>query len=77
MISALHAIRAKNPELLICAVPVAPPDTIKKVARYADQVICLQTLADFQAVGQFYLDFSQVSDAEVVDVLRETAAGHG
>ena len=77
MISALHAIRAKNPELLICAVPVAPPDTINKVARYADQVICLQTPADFQAVGQFYLEFSQVSDAEVVEILREPAAGHG
>jgi predicted phosphoribosyltransferase len=40
-------------------------------------VICLQTPADFQAVGQFYLEFSQVSDAEVVEVLRESAAGHG
>ena len=75
MISALHAIRAKKPELLICAVPVAPPDTIDKVARYADQVICLQTPPDFQAVGQFYLEFSQVSDAEVVEILRESVAG--
>lgn len=75
MISALHAIRAKNPELLICAVPVAPPDTINKVARYADQVICLQTPATFYSVGQFYLEFSQVSDEEVVEILRESAAG--
>lgn len=73
MISALHAIRARNPELLICAVPVAPPDIINKVGRYADQVICLQTPADFYAVGQFYLEFPQVSDAKVVEILQESA----
>ncbi len=72
MISALHAIRAKAPELLICAVPVAPPDTIDTVSRYADRVICLQTRVDFYAVGQFYLEFPQVSDEEVVEILRES-----
>jgi len=76
MISALHAIRAKNPKLLVCAVPVAPPDTINKVARYADAVICLQTPANFYAVGQFYLEFLQVSDEEVVEILRESASSH-
>jgi predicted phosphoribosyltransferase len=73
MISALHAIRAQNPKLLVCAVPVSPPDTIDRVLRYADQVVCLQTPANFAAVGQFYLDFPQVSDEEVMQVLRASA----
>lgn len=72
MISALHALRAKKPKKLIAAVPVAPPDTLRKVAGYADEVICLHTPEYFQAVGQFYLDFPQVEDEEVVAILRES-----
>ncbi|MHB9101297.1 MAG: phosphoribosyltransferase [Sulfuricella sp.] len=71
MISALHALRAKNPAKLICAVPVAPPDTLEKVARYADEVVCLEAPAWFQAVGQFYMDFPQVEDEEVIEILRQ------
>lgn len=73
MISALHSLRDKNPALLVCAVPVSPPDTVNKVVEYADQVVCLQTPMNFYAVGQFYLDFPQVSDEEVVRVLKESA----
>jgi putative phosphoribosyl transferase len=72
MISALHALRAKNPERLICAVPVAPPDTLEKVRQYADEVICLETPQWFSAVGQFYQDFPQIEDEAVVEVLRES-----
>ncbi len=71
MISALHALRAKKPEKLIAAVPVAPPDTLRKVEAYADEVICLHTPEYFQAVGQFYRDFPQVEDEEVIAILRE------
>lgn len=71
MISALHSLRAKKPEKLICAVPVAPPDTLEKVARYADEVVCLETPTWFQAVGQFYMDFPQVEDEEVIEILRQ------
>jgi predicted phosphoribosyltransferase len=73
MISALHSVRAQHPKLLVCAVPVSPPDTIDRVIRLADQVVCLQTPADFAAVGQFYLDFPQVSDEEVMQILRAGA----
>lgn len=73
MISALHSVRAQHPKLLVCAVPVSPPDTIDRVIRLADQVVCLQTPANFAAVGQFYLDFPQVSDEEVMQVLRAGA----
>lgn len=69
MIAALHAIRAKKPQKLICAVPVAPPDTLEKVAPYADEMVCLQAPDMFYAVGQFYMDFPQVTDDEVIELL--------
>ncbi len=70
MIAALHALRAKNPKKLICAVPVAPPDTLDKVAPYADEVVCLSAPEMFYAVGQFYASFPQVSDEEVIALLK-------
>lgn len=73
MISALHALRAKNPARLICAVPVSPPDTLDKVTPYADEVVCLEAPQYFYAVGQFYADFPQVEDEEVVAMLGEGA----
>jgi predicted phosphoribosyltransferase len=73
MISALHGLRARNPARLICAIPVAPPDTLKKVANLADEVICLYAPDYFMAVGQFYQNFSQVEDEEVIDILRHSA----
>ncbi|OYY42409.1 MAG: phosphoribosyl transferase [Gallionellales bacterium 35-53-114] len=72
MISALHGLRARKPAKLICAVPVAPPDTLKRVAAMADEVICLEAPEYFQAVGQFYRNFSQVEDDEVIDILRHS-----
>ena len=71
MIAALHALRAKTPQKLICAVPVAPPDTLAKVEPYADQVVCLSSPRMFYAVGQFYQSFQQVSDEEVIKLLAE------
>ena len=69
MIAALHALRAKHPKKLICAVPVAPPDTLEKVSPYADEVVCLDAPELFYAVGQFYQSFPQVSDEEVIALL--------
>lgn len=69
MIAALHAIRAKTPRKLVCAVPVAPPDTVEAVACHCDEVVCLYAPSGFQAVGQFYVDFRQVDDDEVETVL--------
>jgi len=69
MIAALHALRAKSPKKLVCAVPVAPPDTLEKVEPYADEVVCLSAPAMFYAVGQFYQSFPQVSDDEVIALL--------
>ncbi len=71
MISALHALRAQNPARLVCAVPVAPPDTLEKIRPYADEVVCLAAPEFFRAVGQFYADFPQVEDAEVEAILSQ------
>lgn len=73
MIAALHAVRGKHPEKLVCAVPVAAPDSLEKVLGYADDVVCLHAPAEFRAVGQYYRDFRQVEDEEVVACLA--AAG--
>lgn len=70
MMSALHGLRERNPAKLVCAVPVAPPDTLAKVRLLSDDVVCLDAPADFSAVGQFYRDFAQVDDSEVVALLR-------
>ena len=69
MIAALHAARAKEPERLVCAVPVAAPDSIERVRPYADEVVYLEAPEEFLAVGQFYREFGQVEDDEVVDLL--------
>lgn len=73
MVAALHAVRARAPARLVCAVPVASPDSLALVRPYADEVVCLQAPADFYAVGQFYQRFGQVDDAEAIALL---AAAH-
>lgn len=70
MISALHGLRNRTPAKLICAVPVSPADTLKKITELADEVVCLETPSDFQAVGQFYAYFPQVEDEEVIEILQ-------
>ena len=70
MIAALHALRAKRPERLICAVPVAPRDTVDKMREHADEVVCLHAPDYFGAVSQFYRRFPQVEDDEVIAALR-------
>ncbi|MDQ7841163.1 MAG: phosphoribosyltransferase [bacterium] len=71
LIAALRAVRAMAPAHLVAAVPVAPPESVARMAREADEVVCLSAPEFFQAVGQFYEDFTQVEDAEVVAILAE------
>lgn len=70
MIAALHAVRAQEPARLICAVPVGAPDSLARVRDLADEVVCLYAPSAFYAVGQFYVDFRQVEDVDVVRALR-------
>ncbi len=72
MIAALRAVRAKNPQKLIAATGVAPPDTLQRIGEVADEVVCLEAPANFFAVGQFFRDFAQVSDEEVIAILRKS-----
>jgi putative phosphoribosyl transferase len=69
MISALHGLRSRKPARLVCAIPVSPPETLRKIQPLADEVVCLDTPNNFRAVGQFYADFPQVEDDEVMKVL--------
>jgi predicted phosphoribosyltransferase len=70
MIAALHAVRAKQPRHLVCAVPVAAVESLDKVRPYADEVVCLHAPEDFRAVSLFYRHFPQVEDAEVIALLK-------
>ncbi len=70
MIAALHAVRGRKPERLVCAVPVAAPDSLHRVKPYADETVCLQAPPGFHAVGQYYASFPQVQDEDVVTLLE-------
>jgi putative phosphoribosyl transferase len=72
MIAALRATRAKKPAQLIGAVAVAPPATVARLSNEADSIVCLKSPAEFYAVGQFFEDFSQVTDEDVVRILQRS-----
>ena len=66
---ALQAVRRRDPARLVLAVPVAPPDTLAALRQDADEAICLQTPIGLGAIGFYYRDFHQMSDAEVIALL--------
>jgi predicted phosphoribosyltransferase len=70
MRAALQATRARNPGKLILAVPVAPTDTLVTLRKEVDDLICLEDHEAFGAIGYYYLDFSQISDDEVIEILK-------
>ena len=70
MMSALKALRQHHPSHLVCALPVASPDALHKVRALADETVCLLAPEDFMAVAQFYRQFPQVSDAQVLATLQ-------
>ena len=74
MKAALQAIASEKPERLVFAVPVAPKETIAALCGLADDGICLLSPDDFRAVGQYYADFDQTGDEEVVLLLQEAAS---
>ena len=71
MAAALHSLRQRKPARLICAVPVASHEALALVRPLADEVACLQAPTDFEAVGQYYEDFIQVEDDEVIKILSK------
>ena len=70
MKAAVATLKREGLAKLVVAVPVAPPSTAREIAPTVDEWVCLDTPARFAAVGQFFRDFTQVSDEEVVALLR-------
>jgi putative phosphoribosyl transferase len=68
--AALEGLRQRKPLRLVAAAPVGARDTAKMLAAFADELICLSTPFNFMAVGQWYRNFDQVSDEEVVAILQ-------
>jgi putative phosphoribosyl transferase len=73
MRAAVKALRQRGAAKVVVAVPVGPPDTCLELEQLADDAICLSTPPFFQAVGQYYEDFSQTSDADVRELLSRAA----
>lgn len=71
MIAALRAVRARGPAKLIVATGVASSDSLELIGHEADEVVCLETPPMLYAIGLHFRDFAQVSDEEVIAVLRE------
>lgn len=74
MRAALQATRARNPDQLVLAVPVAPTATLATLRKEVDDLICLEDHEAFGAIGYYYQDFRQISDEEVIETLKRFAA---
>ncbi|MGZ9931021.1 phosphoribosyltransferase family protein [Streptomyces sp. NC-S4] len=72
--AACEVVRAQGAARVVLAVPVAPPDAVARLGPAADEVVCLATPHAFRAVGEWYQDFSQTPDEEVVFLLARAAA---
>jgi len=71
---AAHALKARGAAKVVLAVPVAPPGSEERLAGDFDEIVCLEQPHGFFGVGQFYVDFGQVGDDEVVRLLEEARA---
>ncbi|MDF1516993.1 MAG: phosphoribosyltransferase family protein [Lutibacter sp.] len=73
LISCVQLIALEKPSKIIVALPVAPPSALRKIREMPEvnEVICLSTPMNFQAVGQFYEEFDQVNDHEVIEILKK------
>jgi putative phosphoribosyl transferase len=73
MRAALRAVRRRVPAKLVLAVPVAPADVLEALRSEVDEIICLASPEDFDAVGSYYDDFRPVEDESVIDLLDRAA----
>jgi predicted phosphoribosyltransferase len=72
MKAALASVKNRRAKTVTIAVPVGPPSTIKELKKQADRVVCPYTPEFFQAIGQFYADFSQTTDEAVIHLLKQS-----
>ncbi|WP_262028116.1 phosphoribosyltransferase [Microvirga sp. Mcv34] len=73
--AALQAVRRRKPRQLVLAIPVAPSDTLAELRDEVDDLICLEEHAFFGAIGNYYDDFQQISDEEVITLLNRFPPG--
>lgn len=73
MLAAIRSVRARKPRKLVVAIGVAPAQSLAQIEAETDEVVCLYAPADFYAVGQFFEDFSEVTDDMVVTALSRPA----
>jgi predicted phosphoribosyltransferase len=73
MIAALKIVKAQDPYEVIVVVPVASPERLEEVRPWCDEVVCLLASPRLQAIGQYYKDFTQLEDAQVLKLLRPFA----
>jgi putative phosphoribosyl transferase len=71
MAMAIRMLQKQAPGEVVLAVPVAPPDTVRRLEKIADHIVCLDQPRHFMAIGQFYEDFTQVRDEEAKEMLDE------
>lgn len=76
LMAALGILQAEHPKKIIVAVPVGPVDTIAQLKEYADEVICLEVHREFYAIGNHYKKFEQVTDEEVIKMLRPNTVNY-
>jgi putative phosphoribosyl transferase len=75
MRAAVEAVRSRGARRIVVAVPVGPADTVRDLSRLADETVCVSSPDPFLAVGRFYENFDQTSDAEVVQLLGQARTG--
>jgi predicted phosphoribosyltransferase len=75
--AALRWARSRGAARVILAVPVAPPEAVRRLQAEADEVVVLASPERFYAVGQWYVDFPQVSDDQVIELLSRASAQEG
>ncbi len=71
----ITALKKEKLKRLIIALPVAPPQVAEEIGRMVDELICIETPSDFMSVGSYYRNFSQVTDEEVMGLLKEQTGG--
>ncbi|MGH9740669.1 MAG: phosphoribosyltransferase [Candidatus Acidiferrales bacterium] len=71
--AAVQTLRQMRPAKLVLAVPVAPASNCKRLREQVDEIVCVSAPEKFYAIGQFYEDFTQVKDQEVIELLRRSA----
>lgn len=70
MQAAAWAVRRENPRRIVLAIPVGPEDAVMDISKDADETVCLRSPQYFAALSQFYLEFEQVEDGTLMEILE-------